>query len=343
MLKVIFLCFLSTCYSQTFLENEMLSVGSANNQLSEIWNNIMKDTTPHGYYSSLVVAGILIQNNSPTFDNRSDELPSGRKKLIHSEGVVAKVELVITNSYYSGIFSTGSKTAILRLSCASEYNTKKGTPEGALENFIPGLAFKVLVDNADSRNVVAMYDTDGQESWNFFENDFTNSFEISPNPSAAKKQLASKFSQVTPYISSVGVKDFSIVKPDGTAVDPNSVKFPFKLNFIPTSAVSSKFSKNFTEDYKTIIKRIPVGTTIYQVEAIEKPGCDGIIIGYIRSSSLFTTSMYGDTELFFPHSKSENDDSDKNHQTFNQYRDTYTKSGVQPGKNPAGKFCPIKN
>ena len=54
-----------------------------------------------------------------------------------------------------------------RLSLALEPDTEK-------LNTAPGMGLKFLRDGVDSANLVAMYSVDGQESWNFFKNDFSN-------------------------------------------------------------------------------------------------------------------------------------------------------------------------
>ena len=54
-----------------------------------------------------------------------------------------------------------------RLSLALEPDTEK-------LNTAPGMGLKFLRDGMDSANLVAMYSVDGQESWNFFKNDFSN-------------------------------------------------------------------------------------------------------------------------------------------------------------------------
>lgn len=38
----------------------------------------------------------------------------------------------------------------------------------------PGIGLKFLRDGIDSANLVAMYSVAGQDSWNFFANDFSN-------------------------------------------------------------------------------------------------------------------------------------------------------------------------
>jgi hypothetical protein len=54
--------------------------------------------------------------------------------------------------------------------------------------------------------MVAMFSVDGQRSWNFFKNDFTNHIPAAEN--TAQKILAKKFMQGTPFITYVGLSDF---------------------------------------------------------------------------------------------------------------------------------------
>lgn len=98
-----------------------------------------------------------------------------RKKLIHSVGSVAKVKFapVENNEGYTGIFE-GADYGYLRLSLAKEPDTTKKTAAEAIENFAPGFGLKFLRDNRPSASMVAMYSVDGQDSWNFFKNDFSN-------------------------------------------------------------------------------------------------------------------------------------------------------------------------
>merc|ERR1711887_164922 len=110
-----------------------------------------------------------------------------RKKYIHTVGVVGKVEWRSVGDHpYTGIFQ-GASQGIIRLSLARE-------PSPTSNNTTPGLGLKFLRDGADSANLVAMYSVDGQESWNFFKNDFTN--HIGPG-GPALIPLEIKFSEAT--------------------------------------------------------------------------------------------------------------------------------------------------
>ena len=94
---------------------------------------------------------------------------------------------------YTGIFSGASK-GVARFSLAKE-------PAPPALNTAPGMGLKFLRDGVDSANLVAMFGVDGQESWNFFKNDFTN--HIGPG-SLALVPLEIKFSEATNYISECG-------------------------------------------------------------------------------------------------------------------------------------------
>lgn len=95
---------------------------------------------------------------------------------------VALVRLnIFNNSIYSGIFKNGSSSpALIRLSMA------KHDPD----NFILGLALKVLIDGKASQNIVAMNSWDGQgKDKNVFANPMSN---IVRNPTSFSGKLLVK-------------------------------------------------------------------------------------------------------------------------------------------------------
>lgn len=59
----------------------------------------------------------------------------------------------------------------------------------------------------DSASLVAMYSVDGQDSWDFFANDFTN--HIGAVKSLTLKPVAAKFSTATDYVQAVGLSDWA--------------------------------------------------------------------------------------------------------------------------------------
>ena len=47
-------------------------------------------------------------------------------------------------------------------------------PDTGTVRTAPGMGLKFLRDGMDSANLLAMFAVEGQESWNFFKNDFSN-------------------------------------------------------------------------------------------------------------------------------------------------------------------------
>lgn len=95
---------------------------------------------------------------------------------------------------YSGIFK-GATNGYVRLSLAKE-------PVTTVQETAPGMGLKFLRDGIDSANLVAMYSVNGQDSWNFFKNDFTThigkaELELIP--------LILKFSEATNYVMEVQI------------------------------------------------------------------------------------------------------------------------------------------
>ena len=123
-----------------------------------------------------------------------------REKFIHSVGVVATAEWRSLGSHgYTGVF-TGSQHVIIRMSLASQ-------PDPQQLKTTPGIALKFLRDGVDSGNMVAMFSVDGQQSWNFFRNNFTNHIPSFQSP--ALFPLGAKFATATRNIQQVGLSDMA--------------------------------------------------------------------------------------------------------------------------------------
>lgn len=317
---------------------------TANEKMVELWNAINEDHSVHGFYSALKVAKILLECLEPTFEHLGDDFPEGREKLIHTKGVISKCDFKIydnDNNKYTGFLKEGSTNCLIRLSAASAYKTDNGSPDGAHDNFVPGMAIKILVDGEPSVNFVAMHSTSGQRSWNFFEHPFTNSFQIDPDSSLQKVLLARRFRKITSWISSVGISEFAIYKESGKINGrPN---YPFRLELIPTSEVKDLSKKYYTEDFVTILKRIPVGTTIWKLAAYDKPDCEPTIFGEVINTTEFVTSLFSDIKLFFRHQLVDEDDKEnKRIYDASSFRDSYGFFGLYEGTaQTTERKCPL--
>jgi len=99
-------------------------------------------------------------------------------------------------------------------------------PDTSKLNTAPGMGLKFLRDGMDSANLVAMYSVDGQESWNFFKNDFSN--HIPSLSFALRTTLGLKFSSATRNIRQVGISDWGKFGQDG--VEEKVLSFPYRQN-----------------------------------------------------------------------------------------------------------------
>merc|ERR1712098_682542 len=193
--------------------------------------NVIADPNP-GSFPGLELGEIFFEDMCPTMWAMGDELPTAwtgntRQKYIHSVGNVATVEFVSTGDHpYTGIFK-GAQHGVIRLSMAAE-------PDPAVLNTTPGIGLKFLRDGIDSSNLVAMFGVDGQPSWNFFANDFTN--HIPAAQDQALVLLADKFATATPYVQQVGLSDWGEKGQDG--MPEANVVFPYMLRFEPTGDIA---------------------------------------------------------------------------------------------------------
>jgi len=270
---------------------------SAQEKADRLWANCLDDSTSAPWFSSLDQGVKLItEPMCPVFRTPGDELPdqgdgTTRAKVIHTVGAVGRVEWRDLGGHnYSGIFK-GARHGLVRLSLALEPDTEK-------LNTAPGMGLKFLRDGVDSANLVAMYSVDGQESWNFFKNDFSN--HIPELSFGLKASLGLKFSSATRNIRQVGISDWG--KHGESGAETANPSFPYRLRFHPTGNISfpDTYARPNTEDLITI----PSGSVLYQVFALDEPeklgGKEKRIADLVLTSEM-VTSKWGDQHLFIRH------------------------------------------
>ena len=162
--------------------------GSAAEKLAFLWGLTAKCVRPAEWPT---LANIFLESVKTTFDNVADMLPAGRVKYIHSVGAVATVELVPSGTPhpFTGLFASGAKHGLLRLSSATP-------PAADAGSFIaPGLGLKLLRDGVPSGNLVAMPGLDGQADFNVLSLNYSNHVAYPDGWGAAI--LAQKFTQAS--------------------------------------------------------------------------------------------------------------------------------------------------
>ena len=118
----------------------------------------------------------FLQDGDGAFCDASDELAVGRLKTTHTQGIVAKIEWHVTNPRFTGMFETGTDTAILRFSQTDNlHEDSKG--------LTPSLAIKMLINGMRSENLFGMPSFEnftGDGAWDFFRDTFKSRVERFP-------------------------------------------------------------------------------------------------------------------------------------------------------------------
>ena len=115
---------------------------------------------------------LFLQNMSLSFTTQNDELPVGRPKINHAQGVVGLVSWIDRGGHdYTGLFDGGSDLGLIRM---SESNFMVGWAGG----LTPSLAIKFVRDGMRSVNHLANVDFEPTSSFNFFANDFRSRVDL---------------------------------------------------------------------------------------------------------------------------------------------------------------------
>lgn len=227
-----------------------------------------------------------------------------REKGIHRWGSVVRAKLVAyEKSPFSGVFKTGVDNAIMRFSLAKPSTTTKCTP---------GFGMKYYIDNHEPINMLAMYRLDGQESFNIFENKFTN---VLPKPAGDPKLKVlnvsfkaglkiAGFTKGNPL--ELDSSEMASIDQFGNTVENSDVVVPFELIFAPTKEAKALLDGiTHDDDFRVMLEGKGFadgqGIRLYKVYARESEGKDPIRIGHIETTSPFINSSYADENLYFRH------------------------------------------
>jgi len=251
----------------------------------------------------------------PSFDRVADDLPWDRSKVIHSVGNHAQVRWVSNAAAkkYTGVIGKGGKFGIIRLSPAAEPEPDKGDDPSNCDpqcGFVPGFGLKILRTGVLSGNIFSMYSLIGQPSFNFFKNNFTNHPSLSCDDiTGSTKLLFMKFKTASNWPTMVGLSQLALYDEDGIIADPPA--YPYQLWLVPNSNLTAAYPDAPSSDPdKTLASQLaalPIGTSLYSIWALQNPWNAAELIGGLQTTSNFTTSKWGDKNLFFQHTRMEDD------------------------------------
>ena len=224
-----------------------------------------------------------------TFNLVSDEFPKNRERLIHPNGVVAKVEWIADpDVQMSGIFKTGAM-GLVRLSLA-------GNPHAA-RSYVPGMGLKLFVDAHPSVNLQVMHKLTGQgENQNFFQEDFSN---IIPDPPFFLWLFAKAFATAKNPPTVLNVDHLSLIQRDGTIVSTENVIPVYQIVMMPNHALD--INPQTVNDFREELATIKENSVLYTLYIRQIQNGDLIKIGTLITRSAFISSAYGDERLFFQH------------------------------------------
>jgi len=280
-------------------------------KLSQIWAAVARDRTPLKWYSALQLGELFIESMNTTFSEPRDDMPNqyiggffARKKLVHTVGpiLLGRYNPVKNPFNYSGIFRSGSDSAIIRFSAAAE-------PKESPESLTPGLSIKFLRDKVPSGNAFAMFNLMGQPSFNFYKHDLSNHPpDLGDWAPLTLKALKVRFSTGSSWPTMLGLSDIARFDQFGNQQSP--VSFPYRLVFHPNKRLHESLPDNYLGPFEKQVIHVTnkANETIYTVWAQDTPASTTLVqIGELVSTTPATGSNFGDKSLFFQHTSFESD------------------------------------
>jgi len=270
-----------------------------------------QDTSAGSFPSVLQLGELFIEPMNLTFDAAQDDFPKQyigsfltRKKLVHSVGPISRGRYVpVSNPFnYTGIFRSGSDSALFRFSAAAAPSTNP-------DNLTPGIAVKFLRDQIPSGNAFAMFALTGQPSYNFFKHDWSNHPpDLGDWAPLALKALKARFGVGSAWPSMLGLSDIARYDQQGNMESrPN---FPYRLVFHPNKRIHTALPDPYqgVPFQSQVVKVLnQANETIFSVWAEDQPGDKLVQIGELITSTPATTTQFGDVSLFFQHTLMEAD------------------------------------
>jgi hypothetical protein len=255
-----------------------------------IWRNVIKDRTPQQFFVGEEFDGFFKQDMNLSFDSVSDTMPPGRIKRTHPVGTTTLMEFIPTyDTPYTGIFQ-GCKHAVMRI---SEFATT--VPQMA--HTTPGHGVKFLRDGMASANWFAMFAFDGQTSFNFFKNRWTNILREMEN-TCARETIGKHLNEVSDHTGGMSVMELAQFDQYGNEVkEPH---WPFQIEVEPYDVYG--WTDEYQNDFLDQLSFIPADTVMFKIFGFDCPPehhCEEKLIGHLVSRSETTSSLWGDEMLFF--------------------------------------------
>ena len=167
--------------------------------------------------------------------------------------------------------------------------------------------FKFFIDGQDSANMMSLHAFEGHETFNFLNVDYHTHVTLPENECNLMTSHA-KLATVSRHIGNMSVKRLGEFDQFGNREE--IPKWPFKMRLSPHDPCGfpDEWHGPFTETLTSGC--IVPGTKLFSVFAHDDPeelGGEEKLIGEIVTTSEMVTSTFGDTRLFFRHTRFEED------------------------------------
>ena len=270
-------------------------------KMTDLWGKVIEDTSGPKAFMWKHFDEAFIQKSPHALCQRADEVQKGRKKVQHTQGVVAKVKYVAEpNNGLSGILGSGSDTALLRFS-ESMYLHEESA------GLTPSVAVKFLRDGMKSANILAQPSFKNSGSWNFMKEPFKTRVEMF-DPAVDKIEVATIEKKLlggsnNPYL--VAVRESFEYNQDGSEVPAEEIGWiPYQVEF-ESEHYQFSDTRTGTPWYEQLMSitadpERPL-LTVYALTAPLQLNGERVKIGSIELDSQLTTSVFGDERLYFQH------------------------------------------
>lgn len=242
---------------------------SAQDKIDDLWSMCQADQSvvdqPWAQMPRL-----FSQDMKQSFEFDSDELPSGRSKINHAQGVVARVKWEDLGGHsYSGLFRGDNELGLIRM---SEGNFL--LPGDEIPGLTPSMALKFPRSQMRSANLLANVAFEPTNSFNFFADNFRTNIPVFQDK-CAEETIQRKFTEVSSWIGQIGLSDFASFDVDGGAT--SDFDFPFDLWFVPNPDLKAlwpnarQFVGNVEVPFTEQLQDIPEGSILFSVMAQDVP------------------------------------------------------------------------
>lgn len=233
-----------------------------------------------------------------------------RLKTTHTQGLHAKIEWIpIPGQPFSGIYESGSDTAIIRLSEATNLTEES-------EGLTPSVAIKFLVDNRWSVNLFGMASfmpNEGLEAWDFFGMPLKSAVKAF-DPEDQDIETKTKLKKIiegstTPFATAIGEAAF--LNNEGQRIHRKTVNVPYEVSYTSNYHTHYTVNGNKVSWLDQLRDNIKDGDTIMEAWAWtgppDLPGSEHVHIANIVLKTDLYTSVFGDNRLFFQHRRAHRD------------------------------------